>query len=280
MTTSSVSSSHLHPLIAGGASSFITITLYQPLDFLKTQIQEPKNGISKRSARSITQYTVQQYSIFRLWRGLTPSLFRAVPGGALYFHLLNLYKEKIPKHRQTVFVNGMCGAFARFAADLAVFPFTLIKTRLESSRYTTMSMITVAQHVYSMHGLKGFYIGLLPTLARDLPFSGIYYMSYRKLKDIFSSDTNISSNEHWLTSQASISVAAGLVASLITQPADVIKTYRQVAPTDYRNVYMTIKSIIKTDGLIGFTRGFFIRAFRRTLVAATAWTLYEYFLKQ
>jgi hypothetical protein len=34
----------LHPLIAGGVSAFITTTLYQPLDFLKTQIQEPKDG--------------------------------------------------------------------------------------------------------------------------------------------------------------------------------------------------------------------------------------------
>ncbi|CAF0934233.1 unnamed protein product [Adineta steineri] len=280
MTTSPVSKSGFYPLIAGATSAFITTTLYQPLDFLKTQIQEPKNGISKRSIRSITQQTIKQYSAFRLWRGLTPSLFRAVPGSALYFHLLNLVKEKIPKKKQTFLVNGLCGALARGAADLVVFPFTLIKARLESSRYTTMSMITVIQHVYSTQGLKGFYTGLLPTLARDLPFSGIYYMSYRKLKDNMSDDTNLSSNRNWFTSQAAISVAAGLIASFITQPADVIKTYRQIAPADYKNVYMTVKSIIKTDGLIGFARGFLLRASRRTLVAATAWTLYEYLLKQ
>ena len=104
-------------------------------------------------------------------------------------------------------------------------------------------------------------MGLLPTLARDLPFSGIYYMSYRKLKDVFSQDSSkiitisqsisikfkqdISSNQSWVTSQALVSVAAGLIASFITQPADVIKTYRQVAPVDYRNVYVTIKYILK-----------------------------------
>ncbi|CAF4058654.1 unnamed protein product [Rotaria sp. Silwood2] len=258
----------LHPLIAGAASAFVTTTLYQPLDFLKTQIQEPKDGISKRSIRSITKYTMHQYSTFRLWRGLTPSLFRAVPGSALYFHLLNSLKEKIPKSQQTVFVNGVCGALARCAADLVVFPFTLIKARLESSRYTTMNMIAIIKHVYSMHGLQGFYTGLLPTLARDLPFSGIYYMSY-----------HIPSHKNWITSQASISIAAGLIASFITQPADVIKTYRQVAPNDYQNVRITIKSIIKTHGLIGFGSGFILRAFRRTLVAATAWTLYESFLR-
>ena len=30
-------------MLAGGGSALITTVLYQPLDFLKTQIQEPKN---------------------------------------------------------------------------------------------------------------------------------------------------------------------------------------------------------------------------------------------
>jgi len=37
----------------------------------------------------------------------------------------------VRKVQQTVFVNGICGASARGAADLVVFPFTLIKARLE-----------------------------------------------------------------------------------------------------------------------------------------------------
>lgn len=87
-------------------------------------------------------------------------------------------------------------------------------------------------------------------------------MSYRKLKDSFTDDTRrlarsslldvceryrlaVSSNARWMALQALISVAAGLIASFVTQPADVVKTYRQVAPNDYRNVYTTVKSILK-----------------------------------
>jgi hypothetical protein len=54
----------------------------------------------------------------------------------------------------------------------------------------------------------------------------------------------------WVMTQASVSVAAGLIASFITQPADVIKTYRQVAPKDYRNVYLTIKAIFKVKSIL------------------------------
>jgi hypothetical protein len=45
--------------------------------------------------------------------------------------IIILYVLFVRKAQQTVFVNGICGALARGAADLVVFPFTLIKTRLE-----------------------------------------------------------------------------------------------------------------------------------------------------
>ena len=51
------------------------------------------------------------------------------------------------------------------------------------------------------------------------------------------------SNQSWLASQVSISFAAGMIASFITQPADVVKTYRQIAPNEYRSIYSTLKAI-------------------------------------
>lgn len=92
------------------------------------------------------------------------------------------------------------------------------------------------------------------------------------------------------------------MASLITQPADVVKTNVQVNPQlktaeAIRCIYMvtvtplslhgsTVRLKIKPDllfslslfqehGLQGFFRGAVPRALRRTMMAAMAWTVYE-----
>lgn len=122
---------------------------------------------SKRSVRSIVKVTVQDYSILRLWRGLIPvrDWFRSIVSTVIFVvlvtgsscsrqcYLLSIaqcVKRENPvdeffsstvhwtwqrfhsreKH-QTVFVNGLYAAFARFTADLALFPSTFIKARLE-----------------------------------------------------------------------------------------------------------------------------------------------------
>ena len=70
-------------------------------------------------------------------------------------------------------------------------------------------------------------------------------------------------------------VAAGMMASVITQPADVVKTHMQLDLAKHRSLLKTIKYIHEKDGLDGFLRGIVPRAVRRTLMAAMAWTIYE-----
>lgn len=95
-----------------------------------------------------------------------------------------------------------------------------------------------------MYFFLGFYVGLLPALVRDVPFSAIYYTAYRKLKDVF---PDRGSPNDWWINQLLTSFTGGIIASFVTQPADVIKTYRQVAPQDYRTISSTMKAINQVD---------------------------------
>lgn len=70
-------------------------------------------------------------------------------------------------------------------------------------------------------------------------------------------------------------VIAGVLASLVTQPADVIKTHMQLSPAKFQWIGQAVTLIFKDYGLRGFFHGSVPRALRRTLMAAMAWTVYE-----
>jgi hypothetical protein len=68
---------------------------------------------------------------------------------------------------------------------------------------------------------------------------------------------------------------AGVLASAVTQPADVIKTHMQIYPDKHTRVIATVRYVIQKSGTSGLFRGMLPRCLRRTLMAALAWTVYE-----
>ena len=73
----------------------------------------------------------------------------------------------------------------------------------------------------------------------------------------------------------SCGIVAGFAASVITQPADVIKTRMQLQPKAYPSLPATIANIIRSNGVHGMFTGAVPRAMRRTLMAAFTWAFYE-----
>ena len=70
-------------------------------------------------------------------------------------------------------------------------------------------------------------------------------------------------------------MVSGVLASIITQPFDVIKTRMQVKPQTYPTLRDTLTTTIRQSGLKGLFTGFVPRATRRTLMAAFTWAFYE-----
>ena len=70
-------------------------------------------------------------------------------------------------------------------------------------------------------------------------------------------------------------VMAGVLASLITQPADVIKTRMQINPRQYPTLPSTLAHTLRERGLQGLFTGSMPRAARRTFMAAFTWLFYE-----
>jgi len=256
--------------LAGSLSGTCSTLLFQPLDLVKTRVQQTGPGTSL--VRVISS-VVSQDSVRGLWRGLVPSLVRTVPGVGLYFSSMHQMKTSLCDGRPTALQSALIGSSARALAGSVMIPFTVIKTRFESRAFHYSSTAHALISILRTEGLRGLTRGLGPTLVRDVPFSGLYLMFYEQLKTWVPEE--VSSTQGSAAVHFSCGLMAGLLASLVTQPADVVKTRLQLSSGSGLRLSGAVLQIYSDRGLGGFTTGLVPRSLRRTLMAALAWTVYE-----
>ncbi|XP_029796389.1 mitochondrial glycine transporter isoform X1 [Suricata suricatta] len=271
----------LHPVIkaflCGSISGTCSTLLFQPLDLLKTRLQtlQPSAHGSRRIGMLALLWTVvRTESVLGLWKGMSPSIVRCVPGIGIYFGTLYSLKQHFLRgHPPTALESVILGVGSRSVAGVCMSPITVIKTRYESGRYGYESVFSALRSICRSEGHRGLFSGLTATLLRDAPFSGIYLMFYNQTKNIVTPDQL----DAGLIPAVNFGCGlfAGVLASLVTQPADVIKTHMQLSPGEFRWIGQAATLIFRDYGLRGFFRGGVPRALRRTLMAAMAWTVYE-----
>ncbi|XP_061557410.1 mitochondrial glycine transporter A-like isoform X1 [Phycodurus eques] len=215
---------------------------------------------------------VRTERLLGLWKGVTPSFMRTIPAVGLYFSTYYQSKQHFFQGKSPGALGSvLLGGGARTVAGVLMLPVTVIKTRYECGRYRYVSVPRALRSVWRTEGPVALYSGLMATLLRDVPFSGIYVMCYSQMKTNLPNEINVSAFAP--LANFSCGILAGVSASLVTQPADVVKTLVQVNPqlrtTD------AVKYIYAEHGFQGFLRGAVPRCLRRTMISAMAWTVYE-----
>jgi len=262
--------------LAGSLSGTCSTVLFQPLDLVKTRLQT-KTALPIRPGGMLSVFgqVVKTDRVTGLWKGITPSMMRCVPGVGLYFSSLHWLKGAAgvgdtPPGPLTAVALGMV---ARTISGVTMIPMTVIKTRFESDVYRYGCIREAVRQIYQREGGRGFRCGLSATLLRDAPFSGLYFMFYTQLKQLYSPELY----EGRLSSLCHLScgMGAGLMASTLTQPFDVIKTKMQLYPDKFDNIFKVAQYVHAKYGYTGFMKGLTPRLLRRSLMAAMAWTVYE-----
>ncbi|KAM3865115.1 mitochondrial glycine transporter B-like [Diretmus argenteus] len=272
----------LKAFMCGSLSGTCSTLLFQPLDLVKTRLQTLQNN-SKPGAPKVGMFTVfvniiRTEKFFSLWKGVSPSFVRCIPGVGIYFSTFyslkqHFFLDRAPNAGEAV----LLGSGARAVAGICMLPVTVIKTRFESGRYNYVSVVGALRSVYETEGVRTLFSGLTATLLRDAPFSGIYVMFYSQAKR--SLPQEVSSSSYAPLVNFGCGMVAGVLASLVTQPADVVKTHIQVSPSHW-STSDAVRYIYKENGLRGFFRGAVPRSLRRTLMAAMAWTVYEQLMER
>ncbi|XP_077381323.1 mitochondrial glycine transporter B-like isoform X2 [Festucalex cinctus] len=267
----------LKAFMCGSLSGTCSTLLFQPLDLVKTRLQTLQNNAKPGSPKvgmfSVFINVIRTENVFSLWKGVSPSFVRCIPGVGIYFSTFyslkqHFFLDRAPNAGEAV----LLGAGARAVAGVCMLPFTVIKTRFESGFYNYVSVTGALRSMYETEGVRALFSGLTATLLRDAPFSGIYVMFYSQTKKTLPPE--VTSSVYMPLVNFSCGVVAGVMASLVTQPADVVKTHIQVSPSHWSTTD-AIRYVYKKHGPSGFFRGAVPRSLRRTLMAAMAWTVYE-----
>ncbi|KAM5540581.1 hypothetical protein V8D89_005612 [Ganoderma adspersum] len=297
-------------LISGALSGFASTVILQPFDLLKTRIQQPdylsKHGHNPLSPQSTLIFRtarniIQSNGVPGLWRGTAASLLRNVPGVALYFTGLNQFRtflatspyfaplrapsssystSTLPK--LTAQGNLLAGALTRTTVGLMLNPFSVVKARYESSYYSYGSLSEAFFGVIRS-GPSEIFRGAVASSLRDAPYAGIFVVFYEHIKATLSSavsspnSTIVSVPFLHSTSVNSVAAAsAGALATLATQPFDVMKTKMQVrSETQYHGLWSTVRAVWQHRGVAGFFDGATLRMSRKIFSSAIGWAVYE-----
>jgi solute carrier family 25 (mitochondrial carnitine/acylcarnitine transporter), member 20/29 len=283
---------------AGYISGAVGIIIGNPLDLIKVRLQAG----TTITANVPSSYTNQFTGAGSLIRGATAPILGYGALNALLFVTYNRTTAMLngslptPPSLLTVWTAGAVGGLATWVVST---PSELVKCRTQVSN--ARSSLRIAQEIFRIEGVRGFYFGGVVTALRDSIGYGFYFWSYEwstRFMASKASETGSSGEE-----AAKVLLCGGL-AGVVTWasifPLDVIKTRVQtqvlrsaenapligadnpaaasVQQPRIGAIEMAKKTYQK-EGATVFFRGLTVCSVRAFIVNAAQWAVYEWIMK-
>ncbi|KAI8838514.1 mitochondrial carrier domain-containing protein [Chytriomyces cf. hyalinus JEL632] len=222
-----------------------------------------------------------------LWKGLVPTLIMQAPSTIIYYlgyeEIRNALYPRLPSNSSEFYAPLIAGSIARAITTCTISPLELIRTRMQSGTGSQTTLTGVVGQLRGMaraNGVASLWRGLGPTLWRDVPFSGIYWLGYETIKKRLSHSNRFNFGDFGNAFVAGAS--AGTVAAVITTPFDVSKTLQQVVhhnepgcKADKLSMVKVMQSVIREDGVKGLFVGLSPRIAKIAPACAIMITTYE-----
>ncbi len=232
-------------VVAGGSSRAVAQAILYPVDALRT-LAQTRDGRTLRDvgARVLLKGSVQTSSF---------ALFT----GALLFGIF----EVVNPHYGPLVASVCCAA----GSCISSVPQEVIKQRIVTGVYRNFRD-AVAQ-IWQGEGVLGFYSGWRPTMSRNVPFAVTTFASRDFIRGrILKSREQRTNNDHCLATRLAtaenigIGIASALIATIVTQPADVIKTRMMTQAASkalpYANALDCATLIVRREGWRKLYSGF------------------------
>ncbi|KAL3784234.1 hypothetical protein ACHAW5_001037 [Stephanodiscus triporus] len=228
--------------IAGGTSRALAQAVLYPLDALRTLSQT-------RDCRTLADVGVRS-----LLNGCFQTSAVALLTGASQFGIYGLLEE-----RRCCGGPLISSALAAMGSCVFSVPQEVVKQRLVTGVYDSFRSAVV--EIWRTEGASGFYSGWRPTMSRNVPFVIATFASrdalrggivgFKKRRRRWDDDGD-GGGRTTVAEDVGIGIASALMACLLTQPIDVVKTRMMTQAASraipYASALDCASSILRTEG--------------------------------
>ncbi|KAG9508629.1 Mitochondrial carnitine/acylcarnitine carrier protein, partial [Fragariocoptes setiger] len=255
--------------IAGGFGGICLVAAGHPLDTIKVRLQvQPKLPDGKPALYSgtldCTKKILANEGVKGLYKGMATPIAGVAPMYAICFLSFTIGKklqQKSDDHQFTLGELFVAGGVAGLATTSILAPGERVKCLLQAQAANTAGTVQYKgpadcfKQLYKQGGIKNLYVGTLATACRDIPSTGMYFMTYewaqRKLTPPGKTREDMSAGRTLLAGGT-----AGILNWTVAIPADVLKSRQQTAPPGtYKGLSDVLHQTIAQDGLKGLYRG-------------------------
>lgn len=265
--------------IAGGIGGMCTVAAGHPLDTVKVRLQtmpKPKPGEPPlfKGALDCFMQTFRKEGFIGLYKGMAAPLAGVAPMFAVCFLGYGVGKRLQQTNPDQELSYGQifkAGAMAGVFTTVIMTPGERIKCLLQIQQEASVKdrkykgPVDCAVKLYKEGGIRSIYRGTGATLLRDIPASGMYFMTYEYLQRIL---TPAGQDRGDMSIGRTIFAGgmAGICNWAVAIPADVLKSRFQTAPAGkYPNGIRDVaREILREEGIMSLYKGFtpiMLRAF-------------------
>lgn len=224
-----------------GMTAYCAATLISsPVDVIKCRMQLKEAG-QQRAIMPLVVSMAKKEGPLIFFAGIGPALLMA-PAAVVQYTLIDPLRDVMPLVAAAVIAGTL---------DIMIkCPFERLKTQMQSGEKTSMTLLL--RSTWEANGVRGLWAGLGATLARDIPYLVLKWLTYVYAQGLIGGLVAGLSTQ---TINLAAGALAGAVAATAVTPMDVIKTRLQVDNNKDATPLTVGGQILAEEGAFGFFRG-------------------------
>jgi len=294
-----MNSSPTTDFLSGIVGAIASVYVGQPLDTIKVKLQTFSNKY--QNAFDCFRQTLLHEGIHGLYRGTIPSLLsNAAENGILFMaygrcqNLMCILDGKTNIEKLSTFEHSIAGGLSAFFSSIALCPTELIKCRMQTLREVQTMMMTtttstssiastqlpkiispftITRNILRTEGIRGLFVGLTSTWARECPGYACFFGGYELTRSILTrgqtTKTDIGRLKTWISGGV-----AGICFWTVMFPIDAVKSRVQVLKPNMTFPKYTLE-IIRNEGLTTLYAGLVPTLIRTFIATGALFITYE-----